>query len=144
MVIAYKNGVTQNELAEWHDTGRRTIYSWLARPDTGELLEQAVVYHKRTRKNRKSSEKYLEVFGDAVRNPPENVGLGAPAWTSALPKHHLGDRFGVEHSEASCRRLLKEAGLAGQKPRHTVAECDQNEQEPFRGVQKSAPRWTPR
>ncbi|WP_279529385.1 helix-turn-helix domain-containing protein [Halospeciosus flavus] len=24
--IAYKNGVTQTELAEWHDTGRRTIY----------------------------------------------------------------------------------------------------------------------
>ena len=27
--IAYKSGVTQTELAEWHDTGRRTIYSWL-------------------------------------------------------------------------------------------------------------------
>jgi chromosome segregation and condensation protein ScpB len=27
--IAYKNCVTQTELAEWHDTGRRTIYSWL-------------------------------------------------------------------------------------------------------------------
>ncbi len=31
--IAYKNGVTQTELAEWHDTGRRTIYSWLKRLD---------------------------------------------------------------------------------------------------------------
>lgn len=26
--IAHKNGVTQAENAEWHDTGRRTIYSW--------------------------------------------------------------------------------------------------------------------
>jgi len=24
--IVYKNGVTQTELAEWHDTDRRTIY----------------------------------------------------------------------------------------------------------------------
>ncbi len=40
--IAYKNGVTQTELAEWHDTGRRTIYSWLKRLDTDKSLEQAV------------------------------------------------------------------------------------------------------
>jgi len=39
--IAYKNGVTQTELAEWHDTGRRTIYGWLMRLDTDEPLEQA-------------------------------------------------------------------------------------------------------
>jgi chromosome segregation and condensation protein ScpB len=37
--IAYKNGVTRTELAEWHDTGRRTICSW---------LEQAVTNDKRT------------------------------------------------------------------------------------------------
>jgi len=29
VAIAYKNGVPQTELAEWHDIGRRTIYSWL-------------------------------------------------------------------------------------------------------------------
>jgi hypothetical protein len=40
--IAYKNGVTQTELAEWHDTGRRTIYRWLIRLDTDEPLMQAV------------------------------------------------------------------------------------------------------
>ena len=31
--IAYKHGVTQTELAEWHDVERRTIYSWLERFD---------------------------------------------------------------------------------------------------------------
>jgi transposase len=44
--IAYKNGVTQTELAEWHDTGRRTIYSWLKRLDTDESLEQAATNDK--------------------------------------------------------------------------------------------------
>lgn len=39
---AYKNGVTQAELAEWHDTERRTVYSWLMRFDRDEPLEQAV------------------------------------------------------------------------------------------------------
>ena len=27
--IAYKNGVSQAELAEWYDVQRRTIYNWL-------------------------------------------------------------------------------------------------------------------
>lgn len=40
--IMYKNGVTRTELAEWHDTGPRTIYSWLMRFDMDEPLEQAV------------------------------------------------------------------------------------------------------
>ena len=31
--IAYKNGVTQTELAEWYDVQRRTIYSWLGLRD---------------------------------------------------------------------------------------------------------------
>jgi chromosome segregation and condensation protein ScpB len=31
--IAYKNGVTQTELAEWYDVQRRTIHSWLTRLD---------------------------------------------------------------------------------------------------------------
>ena len=32
--IAYKNGVTQTELAEWYDVQRRTIYSGLKRLNT--------------------------------------------------------------------------------------------------------------
>jgi hypothetical protein len=40
--IAFKNGVTQTELAEWYDVQRRTTYSWLKRLDTDESLEQSV------------------------------------------------------------------------------------------------------
>jgi len=46
--IAYKNGVTQTELAEWYDVQRRTIYSWLKRLDTDESLEQAVTNVQRS------------------------------------------------------------------------------------------------
>ncbi len=55
--IAYKNGVTQTELAEWHNTGRRTIYSWLKRLDTDESLEQAVTDAHRSGRKQKLSEK---------------------------------------------------------------------------------------
>ncbi len=39
--IAYKNGVTQTELATWYGVERRTIYNWLKRLEK-EPLAQAV------------------------------------------------------------------------------------------------------
>ena len=82
--IAYKNGVTQTELAEWHDTGRRTIYSWLMRLDTDEPLEQAVSDDHRSGRKRKLSESQQKEFERTVHEPPEEVGIDAPAWTLAL------------------------------------------------------------
>jgi chromosome segregation and condensation protein ScpB len=54
--IAYKNGVTQTELAEWYDVQRQKIYSWLTRLNTDESLEQAVSDDKQTGRKRKLSE----------------------------------------------------------------------------------------
>ncbi|QLH82053.1 IS630 family transposase [Halosimplex pelagicum] len=129
--IAYKNGVTQSELAEWHDTGRRTIYSWLMRLDTDEPLEQAVSDAHRSGRKRKLSESQQEKFEQAVHEPPEEVGIDAPAWTPALVQEFLEDTYGVEYSYPSCRRLLKEAGLSYQKPRRTAAEAKEADQEEF-------------
>jgi transposase len=142
--IAYKNGVTQTELAEWHDTGRRTIYSWLKRLDTDESLEQAVTDDHRTGRKRKLSGKDQQKFEETVHESPEEVGLDAPAWTPALAQQYLDETYDVEYSIPSCRRLLKEAGLSYQKPRRTAAESDADEQEVFHDeLKKSGGRWTP-
>lgn len=53
--IAYKNGVSQTELAEWYDVQRRTIYSWLTRLEE-EPLAQAVCDAPRSGRPRKLSE----------------------------------------------------------------------------------------
>jgi transposase len=142
--IAYKNGVTQNELAEWHGVQRRTIYSWLKRLDTDEPLEQAVVDDKRTGRKRKLSEQQRETFEETVHDPPSEVGIDAPAWTPALVQEYLEETYGVEYSIPSCRRLLKEAGLSYQKPRRKAAEAEETEQEEFYDeLKKSGGRWTP-
>jgi transposase len=142
--IAYKNGVTQTELAEWHDTGRRTIYSWLKRLDTDESLEQAVTDDKRTGRKRKLSDLNQQEFEETVHELPENVGIDAPAWTPALVQEYLEETYDVEYSLPSCRRLLKEAGLSYQKPRHTAVEADEDEQEEFHDkLKRSSGRWTP-
>lgn len=129
--IAYKNGVTQTELAQWYDVQRRTIYSWLKRLDTNESLEQAVSDDKRTGRKRKLSETQQIEFQEIVHEPPQEVGIDAPAWTPALAQDFLEETYDVEYSIPSCRRLLKEAGLSYQKPRRTAAEADEDEQEAF-------------
>ncbi len=142
--IAYKNGVTQTELAEWHDTGRRTIYSWLMRLDTDEPLEQAVSDVHRSGRKRKLSESQQKELERTVHQPPEEVGIDAPAWTPALVQDFLEETYGVEYSYPSCRRLLKEAGLSYQKPRRTAAESEESDQEEFHDeIKKSERRWTP-
>ncbi len=142
--IAYKNGVSQSELAEWYDVQRRTIYNWLKRLDTDESLEQAVTDNHRSGRNRKLSESQQKEFKEAVHEPPESVGIDAPAWTPALAQQFLDEMFSVEYSLPSCRRLLKEAGLSYQKPRRSAAEADESEQERFHDeLKKSSRRWTP-
>jgi transposase len=143
--IAYKNGVTQTELAEWYGTGRKTIYSWLKRLDTDEPLEQTVTDDKRTGRKRKLSEQQQQKFEHAVHDPPEEVGIDAPAWTPALVQQFLDKTYDVEYSIPSCRRLLKEAGLSYQKPFCSAVEADEAEQEAFHDeLKQSGGRWTPR
>ena len=108
--IAYKNGVTQTELAEWYDVQRRTIYCWLKRLDTDESLEQAVTDAHRSGRKRKLSEMQQQEFEATVHDSPQEVGIDAPAWTPALVQQHLAETYGVDYSVPSCRRLLKEAG----------------------------------
>jgi transposase len=140
--IAYKNGVTQTELAEWHGTGRRTIYSWLMRLDTDGPLEQAVSDDHRSGRKRKLSESQQEEFEQTVHQPPAEVGIDAPAWTPALVREFLEETYDVEYSTPSCRRLLKEAGLRYEKVSRTTAEG--SDQEAFDDeITGSERRWTP-
>jgi len=123
--IPYKNGVTQTELVEWHDTGRRTIYSWLMRLDTEEPLEQAVSNTHRSGRKQKLSETQQKEFERTVHEPPKEVGIDA----AALAQQYLEETYGVKYSYLSCWRLLKEAGLSYQKPRRTADEAQESDQE---------------
>lgn len=142
--IAYKNGVTQEELAEWNDTGRRTIYNWLMRLDTDEPLAEAVTDDQRSGRNRKLSDNNLEEFRETVRESPQESGYDEQAWTTNLVRHHLKETYDVEYSLPSCRRLLKEAGLSYQKPRPENVKADPEDREEFdEALKKTAGSWTP-
>lgn len=141
--IAYKNGITQTELAEWHDVERRTIYSWLKRLESASF-EAAVEDAHRSGRPRKLSEDEQGEFEATLHEPPTEVGYDAPAWTPKLVRTYLEETYDVEYSIPSCRRLMKEAGLRYQKPRRMAAETDPDDRDAFRAELKiSDGRWTP-
>jgi transposase len=143
--IAYKRGVTQTELAEWNDVERKTIYSWLMRFDTDGDLPSAATDGHRSGRRRKLSEEQLRAFERTVREPPTAVGIDEQAWTPALVQQHVADRYGVEYSLPSCRRLLKEAGLRYRRPRLGESGGDGGRQRDVHGDPGSdEKRWTPR
>ena len=120
--IAYKNGISQTELATWYGVPRKTIYNWLVRLEERPLHEAVRDKPKpgRSRKLTSSEQKELEV---ALRESPGAVGLDEPAWHPTLLQQYLQDEYDVSYSVPSCRRLMKEAGLSYQRSgRQTVGE----------------------
>ncbi len=140
--IAYKNGVTQTELAEWYGVERRTIYSWLKRLDA-DSLDEAVEDEKRPGRPRKLSEAEQQEFEHALQESPTALDYDAPAWTPALVQSHLEETYDVEYSIPSCRRLMKEAGLRFQpsRPGTTTEQHDRENQGTSRGIDG---RWLPK
>lgn len=113
--IAYKNGVTQSELADWFGVQRKTIYNWLTRLDEGDRLLEAASDAQRTGRNRKLTDQQLAEFQEALHEPPEKVGYNAVGWSPDLVQRFVKEEFEVDYSIPSCRRLMKEAGLTHQK-----------------------------
>jgi transposase len=136
--IAYKNGITQTELAEWYGVQRRTIYSWLKRLDD-EALDQAVVDAPRSGRPRKLTAEQREEFEAALHESPTEAGYDEAAWTPALVGRFVRDAFGVEYSEPSCRRLMKEAGLEYRKPPRPPAESGSA----GKSDDRTSGQWTP-
>jgi transposase len=141
--IAYKDGIDQTTLSEWFNVERKTIYNWLTRLEENATTDGAKD-SQRSGRNRKLSDVQLEEFRETVNHPPAEAEIAAPAWTPRLVQTLLADRYEVEYSIQSCRRLLKEAGLSYQKPRPEPAEADDDEREEFYDeIKKSAGGWTP-
>lgn len=111
IAIAYANGVTQTELADWYGVERKTIYNWLTRFDEspGNLVE-AARDEDRPGRPPKLTDQEQRQLEDAVRSPPRNVGYGASGWTPELVRRYVSEQFGVEYSRESCRRWLRDAG----------------------------------
>lgn len=141
--IAYKNGITQSELAEWFDVQRKTIYNWLTRLEERNL-DDAIRDKHRAGRPRKLAEEQLGELQEFLQNPPIEAGFDAPAWTTDLLQRFIREEFEIDYSRPSCRRLMKEAGLSYQMPRKAAAEADPEDREAFeQELKKLGHVWMP-
>lgn len=124
--IAYKNGITQTELAEWYGVQRRTIYSWLKRLEEQPLTEAVHDAH-RSGRPRKLSSQQQDGLKQILHQPPQEVGYDALTWSPELVSQYIDDIFGIDYSLPSCRRLMKEAGLRYRTVRQSATSDDPDE-----------------
>lgn len=139
--IAYKHGVSQTELAEWHGVQRRTIYSWFRRLEA-EPLPEAVADDPRPGRPRKLADSQLAELRETLHEPPTAAGYGEANWSPQLLQRHLRERFDVEYSVPSCRRLLNELGLEYRRSQpQSGTDADSSGVSPN---ERRGGRWVPR
>ncbi|MFB6073775.1 MAG: transposase [Haloarculaceae archaeon] len=105
VAIAYAEGVSQTDLAAWYGRSRKTVYNWIDRAIAGPIPE-ALTDDDRTGRPRKLSSAQRARLDDALSRTPAAAGFDADAWTPALVNAYVSERFGVDYSRATCRRLM--------------------------------------
>jgi transposase len=139
--IAYKHGVSQTELAEWHGVQRRTIYSWFRRLEA-EPLPEAVTDDPRPGRPRKLADPQLAALRETLHEPPTAAGYEEANWSPGLLQRHLREAFDAEYSVPSCRRLLNELGLEYRRPQpETGTDAGETGASPN---ERGGGRWVPR
>ena len=119
--IAYKNGITQSELASWFDVERKTIYNWLTRFET-EDFDASIKDQERPGRPRKLTKAELESLKSILHQPPTEAGHASQTWNVSLVQELLEEEFDSEYSRPSCRRLMKELGLRYRRPKRTEVD----------------------
>jgi len=141
--IAYKNDLTQTELLSGTAFSDEQSTAGLNDSTLTSRLSMLLLMLTDLGENESFQKKEQEEFEETVHEPPEEVGVDAPAWTPALVQQYLDETYGVEYSIPSCRRLLKEAGLSFQN--HAVQPLNLMLTSKKRCVRtsKSGGKWTP-
>lgn len=129
-VREYLDGQSPATISAKFGWPEQTIYSWLDRVER-RGLDDGLYDDPPPGRPAALTDDEFERFREAVRNPPEQAGLDAPAWSTTLAKQYLRTEFDHEYSRRHVRRLLNRAGLSWQTPRPQPPTADDDEREEF-------------
>lgn len=106
--IAYKQGVSPTELADWYGLSRTTVYNWLARLERlAETTPRAALADDdrpgRPPKLTPSQRAELEA---TLRRTPAHAGYDADEWTPALVRRHVEAEYDVAYTLRHVRSML--------------------------------------
>ena len=127
----YLDGQSPAEIEAKYGWPEQTVYTWLNRLEEAGL-DEGLYDDPPPGRPAELTDDQFGTFRSAVKQPPDDAGFDAPAWTSALAQEFLRREFDVEFSRRHVRRLLKRAGLSWQTPRPQPPTADAEERETFR------------
>lgn len=102
--IMRKDGSTIGEIAEEIGVHPLTIMNWLRRMVARGGLEEG--YKIRQGLPPKFSPEQLKALELDMEKPPQHYGLGSETWTSRTVAKYAFDKFGIQVTAPSMRRIL--------------------------------------
>lgn len=108
--IIYKCGPSAPVLVEWFAMREQTIYR--GSTVSTKNYDHAIQDRQRSGRPRKLDKTDWGEFRHALQSLPEEGGHNQLAWTTALARLFLEDKFDGAYSHHHIQRLLKGAGLS--------------------------------
>lgn len=148
VALTYKeiDGMSQNRAAAIYGFSSGWASRWFNRLErlADEPFEDVLSDEPRSGRPSELSDDHRTQFEAVLHEPPESVGIDAPAWTVDHARRYLSEQFAVEYSARHVRRLLKEAGLS---PTTVQSETDVSgdpDRQSEEDVANDRTVWTPR
>jgi len=128
-LASISEGASRAEAAQLAGMDRQTLADWVHRYNA----EGIAGLLDRPRKGRKPllSQDQLAELDRVVETPPDPVADGVVRWRCSDLKALIAKRFGIDISEGSVGRILKERGFRKLSPRPQHPEADAAAQKAF-------------
>jgi transposase len=124
-VLLFSQGVNINDIVQIAGKAKRAIYYWieryLVRRQPADLFDkprpgQPLVARQVTR----------ELIREQLQHNPLDLGYHAGTWTVGLLAKHFKVSHGLDITERTLRRRMKQMGLRFKRPRYVYSEKDPN------------------
>lgn len=104
VAIAYKQGVSQTDLADCYGLSRKTMFNWLQR-FTEDSVRPAVRDESRPGRPPKLDREERSKISQLLCEPPANAGYDATEWRIPLVQQLFDEQVDITYSRTSAYRL---------------------------------------
>jgi transposase len=112
-----------SSVAQRQGVGRTTVYDWAHRfmERCAEPVAERLKDRGRCGRPAHKRKAARELVESVIDTSPGELGYRYTAWTTPLLRHHLKKEQGIEVSDKTVRRALRELDYRHKRPRHVLA-----------------------
>ena len=122
-VELYKQGWTQNEIAEAFDVNQSSVSRWAQAEAVGG--EEALRRRPAPGREKKLKSEELKELRQLLLSSPGSYGFEGELWTSPMVTELIRMRFEVKYHPGNVRKILRQMGFSPQKPVKRAVQRDE-------------------